>query len=87
MGEVEEKVRLDNSSVGKLLNQTFFKKITELEEGIEPAFIILVKNKDNKSIPLIINHQNSKEVEDKIIHIESADQEFLNKIKNIIQSL
>jgi len=87
MAETIEKIRLDNKSASQLLNPDFVKQLSELKQDIIPASIVLIKTKDNISIPLVISHQSKKEIEEKIIHIESPDQEFLDKVKNIIEKM
>ncbi len=87
MAEEVEKIRLDKVSLSQLFNQNFINKLDELKEDVFPNAIILIKTKDSVSMPLIISHQNKKEVEGKIIHIESPDSDFLNKIKNMLQKL
>ena len=87
MAEEIEKVRLDKISITQLLNENFVKELDELKEGIIPITVVMITTKNNVPIPLIISHQNKKEVEEKIIHIESPDSNFLNKIKDIIQKL
>lgn len=83
----EESLRLNGIDIKKLLNKDFVGKLEELKEDIVPISIIIVKAKDSMPTPLIIGHQNKKEVDDKILHIGSPDSNFLNKVKEIIEHL
>ena len=87
MAEEVEKIRLDKISLSQLFNENFVNKLEELKEEILLNAVILMKTKNNVSIPLIISHQNKKEIDGKIVHIESPDSDFLNEVKEIIQKL
>lgn len=86
MVEEIEKFRLHGIDVNKLLNEKFVSKLSTLE-NVMATGIILIKTKDNIPTPLIITHQDKEEVEEKILHVESSDQDLLNKVKEIIKEL
>ncbi|QQG40149.1 MAG: hypothetical protein HYS81_01935 [Candidatus Aenigmatarchaeota archaeon] len=79
-----ESVRLHGVGLGDLFDKEFASNLSQMDKDIMPASIVLVKVKNNMPIPLIMSHQNKKEVEDKILHIESPDPEFLQKVKSMI---
>lgn len=85
MVEEIEKLKLGNVEIKKLLDKNFMDKIEKLGEGITPISIVLIKIRGKMAIPLVISHENEEEVKSKIVHINSPDQNFLNKVKDMIK--
>lgn len=90
MKEVEEEIegiKLKNLTINDLLNKEFLEKIKKL--NLNSISLILVyeeKDKDKQIVlPISINHQNSEEVKNKIIHLQSPNQELLTKLSEAIK--
>ena len=84
MGEVEG-VRLKGFLVRDFIKEEFLKKIQENKVDVEPIALVFL-DKDVKQLTLAtLNHQSPKEVEDKILHIQSQNEKLLEGFTNAIE--
>lgn len=83
-----EKVKKEGISLNSFFNKKLLEIIEELNlQSINITFVKHTEEMKSKSLPpqmLIVNHENDKEIKEKIIHINSSDEkllkEFLEKL-------
>ncbi|MEA3342856.1 MAG: hypothetical protein U9Q92_01700 [archaeon] len=80
-----EKVRISGVVIEDLLNEKFLKKIKEKETKIIPIFLALNIPKEKNIV--VLTHENEKEVEDKILHINSGTQQTLDTFVKILEEI
>ncbi|MBI2124708.1 hypothetical protein HYT92_02850 [Candidatus Pacearchaeota archaeon] len=81
-----EGVRVEGLLLKEFLKDDFINELdTSLKDLEVVALIMMKKDGVNNGFPIVINHQNSKEVQDKLLHLECPNSETLNKIIKIIE--
>ena len=80
-----EKVNLNNVVIDQLLTAKFVDKIKELD--LNAISLVLIPKDTANGVPIIISHENSKEINDKKIHIMCLDQKMLNSISDKLKEL
>lgn len=79
----KEKVRVNNTSIENLINKNFLESIEkEVGQDIIPISIVFIKK---PATPIIISHENQKEIEDKILHINCLDESILDKLAKLLE--
>lgn len=85
-----EKFLVENQSLKELFNKDFLEKLNKLDKNIFPATVFFVKeferNGKKMVTPLILSHQNNKEVQNNILHIESPDTKLLDNFIKMIEN-
>ena len=82
-----EAIKIDEKrmSVKDFLNNDFLEKIESVDEKLTPiAIVFLAKNKEKAGISLIISHESSTDIDNRIIMISSEDKNIAKKIVDII---
>ncbi|HLD49048.1 MAG TPA: hypothetical protein VJB11_01665 [archaeon] len=81
----KEKVRLDNIALEDKFDKNFVDALKkEFGDEITLAGIVLI----HKPVtPIIVNHETQKEVEDKVIHIQSPDGKLIDRISNVMKQV
>ncbi len=80
----KEKVILENVSIEKILDNNFvnlFKK--EFGNDAIPIGIIFI----SRLIPIIVNHEDQNEVDNRIVHINSQDEQLIEKIVKVFEQV
>ncbi len=89
MPDVEvEGVRIKGFLIEDIMKENFLKEMQK--NGIKSnvvGLVFMVENNKKKFLPIILSHQNNKEVEDKIIHLDSQNSTILNKFVELIKRL
>ncbi len=89
-GEIEG-IKLSGVSIKDLLSEKFIKKIEDSKLDIQAVSLVFIKEEGTNGaktlIPFMINHQNSQEVKDKILHIGGANEKDLEKLSKIIKDI
>ena len=81
---INEKVRITGALLEDLINESFMKRLKEeIDTDIVPVSLIFMKK---HTIPIAISHENPQEIENKIMHIGSSDEEALKKLTKIIEN-
>ncbi len=81
-----EKIKLENIVLNQLLNESFLNKFKEMETDINVVSIVFA-SKNPKSAPIILSHENTKEIETKQIHVVCPDGEKLKEFSKILKEL
>ena len=80
---VPEKVLIQNKSLRDLFKEDFLESLSTKEGVLFPVNIMFIHEteKDGKKLgfPIVISHGTGQEVKDKKLHLESPDQEMLEK--------
>ncbi len=80
----QEKVKIKDILVRDLLNEKFLKSLEDKEGRFVPTAIVLYYeaggDKKVLSVPIIISHENSKETEERIVHVNCSDEKIIDKI-------
>ena len=86
-----EKVKMGNLVIQDLLNEKFIESLKKNGLNIVPISLIFVgiEKRDNWVAVKNLNlgHENDKEVQDKILHLSSQDQDYLNKMIKSLEQL
>jgi len=84
-----EKVQIENVTLNDIFKDEFIKKVKKLGKNIFPITVVFINefDKDGKkqAYPLVLNHQSNKEVENKILHIESPDTDLLESFVKLLE--
>lgn len=84
MAEEIEKIRIKGKSVRNLLNKDLVKSLED--KGFDWDFIGLqLFSRDEKGLGSI-THENSEEIDEKIIHIEGDTPKLVENIKEVIKN-
>lgn len=88
----KEKIRLNDLSIRDLINPKFEKEIEKKDLSIIPISLVFIdvkksKNKIKKISPIILSHQNDKEIKNKILHLECPESEILEKMEKILEEM
>lgn len=75
-----EKVKLSGVLLKDLINPDILKAVGK--ENI-PALLLFINMKNKKLT--IISHQKPEEIKEKVIHVESQDQEIVKKLSKILE--
>lgn len=84
-----ERVVLEGKNLRMFLNESFLKKIESLGNILPISIFFIRKKVEGKKTniaPLLFNHQTDKEIENNILHVESADLELLEKVVKKIEN-
>jgi len=86
-----EKFVVENKSLQDIIMKDLLKDFNKNEgQKIFPTTIVLIKEseKDGKKqvCPIILSHQNSKEVQDRVLHVECPDVDFLEEFVNVLEN-
>ncbi len=79
-----EKINLSNILISDVIDSKFKADLKKLALDFEFISLILVSQK-NKSLPLIMSHENEKELEAKKIHISCGDEKILNQFSKLLE--
>lgn len=77
-----EKIKKDNFLLSDIIDKDIVKKLNSID--LVPINLVFIKDTQemrNKKIPpqpLIIGHENDKEIKEKLIHITCTDEKLLN---------
>jgi len=84
-----EKVQIENVTLNDIFKEEFIKKVSKLGKSIFPITVVFINEfeRDGKkqAYPLVLSHQSSKEVETKILHIESPDTDLLDSFVKFLE--
>jgi len=84
-----EKFVIENTSISDLIKEDFLEKLKKINNNIFPVSLFFISEKKDGNIkqafPLILSHQNSEEVQNKKIHIESPDTELVESVAKLIE--
>ena len=83
-----EKVQIENVTLNDIFKEEFIKKVSKLGKSIFPITVVINEfERDGKkqAYPLVLSHQSSKEVETKILHIESPDTDLLDSFVKFLE--
>ena len=78
----KERVEMQHVRLSDLLNKDFYNTVIQKLEDVEPVSIVFINKKTN--VPLILLHQTKDEIEKNIIHVESTDEHYLDKMITIL---
>ncbi|PIN90672.1 hypothetical protein COU57_02695 [Candidatus Pacearchaeota archaeon CG10_big_fil_rev_8_21_14_0_10_32_14] len=80
-----ESAKFKGVLISDLLNPEIVNAINKLGDIEIIALTMMKKNDNNSSItPILLNHQGSQEVKDKVVHIVCPDPQILKKIAELI---
>ena len=86
-----EKYKFTNISIKDLLKEELVKKIEESKLHIFPINLVLIyeegEGNKKKVSPIILSHQNEKEIKEKTLHLDSPDMTSLKAFSKIIEEL
>ena len=87
---IPEKVLIQNKSLRDLFKEDFLESISAKEGELFPVNITFIHEteKDGKKLgfPIVISHGNDREIKDKKLHLESPDQEMLEKFIKALEN-
>lgn len=85
-----EKFVIDNLSLKELFSEKHLAAFTQIDGEIFPVTLVLINEVGNgelkQALPIIISHQTSDEVKQKILHVESPNAELASKIAEILEN-
>jgi hypothetical protein len=88
--EEVEGIRIKGISIKDLLIPELIQEFEAKNLSINPISLVFVqeegKDKNNMITPIILGHQNKKEVEERILHVDSPNEEHLKIISEILKS-
>ncbi len=80
---ITEKVKITDVFLEDFINEDFMKQLKqEIDTDVVPISLVFMKK---HSVPIIISHENPQELENKIVHISSPDEETIKKLTKIIE--
>ncbi len=79
-----EGVRVQGLILKELLTNDFVSELNDSLKEFDAVALILMKKEGNGN-PIILNHQNAKEVQEKVLHLECQNADTLQKITKIIE--
>ena len=87
MGVEVEGIRVTGLLVKDFLREDFVVELDKISRDIEVVALVMMKKNGGKNppIPVIFNHQNTNEVENKIMHLDCAEPSFLKELSKIIE--
>lgn len=88
MGDFEvESVKIKGTIISDLLKEEISKGIKDMDKNINFVALIMMKDngKNSPPTPIVFNHQNVQEVGEKVMHIDCADSQTLEKIIKLIK--
>ncbi len=90
MPEIKEEiegVKIINVSVNELLKQDFLEKIKKMDLNAVSLVLVYEKGDKQKKIifPIVLNHQNKLEVQNKIMHLQSPDSSLLDDLVKLFK--
>lgn len=84
-----EGLKMKGISINDLLLPEFIEELEKHKVNINAVSLVFVgeeeKDEKKKIIPFVINHQNSEEVREKIVHLSGSNEKDLKKISAIIR--
>ena len=82
MVQKKEKVSINGVKIENLLDKAFMEKIIkELSEEVSPISIVFVKK---PNIIITIGHENEKEIESGIVHLQCSDEKRLEVVATML---
>ncbi|MBS3054722.1 MAG: hypothetical protein J4431_04250 [Candidatus Aenigmarchaeota archaeon] len=79
-----ERVSFEGFQIADVLNKKFTEKLSaEFGKSVIPVGLVLIKE---PATPITINHENQKEIEERIVHVFSRDEETLQKMIKVLES-
>ena len=80
----KEKLELTNVSIANMIDHTFYETLKhEFENNLTPITVVFVNKKTG--IPLLVAHENQKDVEGNIAHILCQDETLLDKFVKLLE--
>ena len=80
---------LDDITINDLIKEDFLEKLKGLDKNIFPTALILISEKGDEKMKqvslLVLSHQNTEEIKNKILHIESPDTNLVASLKNVLE--
>ena len=87
---IPEKVLIENKSLKEVFKKDFLESILTKDGEIFPVNIMFIheteENGKKIAFPIIISHGDSQEVKDKKLHLESPNQNMLEKFINALEN-
>lgn len=80
-----EQIRINGVVIKDLLNERFLKKLEDNKISHIPILLVLSIPEENNFVTL--THENPKEFEDKILHINSKNQTTMDKVVKVLEKL
>ena len=86
---VPEKVLIKEKSLKDIFREDFLKSVKVKEGALFPVNVMFVheveKEKGKKLFPLVLSHQNGREVKRRIFHLECPNPELLEEFANSLE--
>lgn len=84
-----EKLLIENFSLNDVFKEDFLKKLNELKNNTFPVNVIFInefeKEGKKQANPLILSHQNTRDVHNKILHLECPDTNLLDSVAEMLE--
>lgn len=79
-----EKYIVESKNIKMFLKEDFLEKMESLGDVFPISLVFMAKDEINDEVnkldTIVFSHQNDKEVENNILHVNSQDTEMLDKI-------
>lgn len=86
--EKKEQVLFEGLRISDFLNEKFIKKIKESGLNVDAINLVLMVNGDKKEgYPLILGHQNNKELKEKLMHIDSPTKDVPEEFIKLLEEM
>ncbi len=83
MSVKKEKVEMQDVRISELLDKQFHEKLREELPNLDLTAMVFIDKKT--SIPLLISHQNQEEIDKRVVHLDSMNEEILDTFIKILQ--
>ena len=80
-----EGLRINGFLIEDILKEDFVKELNKDAPNLDIAALIFVKKDKTPPVTIILNHQSSKEIEEKVLHLNCPDGDLLKKFSEIIK--
>lgn len=86
--EKKEQVLFEGLRISDFLNEKFIKKIKESGLNVDAINLVLIIKEDKKEgYPLILGHQSHKELNEKLMHIDSPTKDVPEKFIKLLEEM
>ena len=86
-----ERIRVNTVLIRDLLDKKFLDLMEKEELKLDPVSLIFICNKETEGkrqlIGIAMNHQNDKELEDKILHIDCIDPDIMDNMLKVLEKV
>jgi hypothetical protein len=83
MSVKKEKVEMQDVRISELIDKQFYTKLTGELPTLDVTALVFIDKKTN--IPLVVSHQSEEEINKKVVHLDSKNEETLDTFIRILQ--